>query len=203
MIKVPNMIMIGSAGRNTGKTELACKIIGRFKHKTDVYGIKVTTILQRAGQRDGQEALCPRGGKGCGVCTSLEGNYSITEENDCLQSVVGVAGKSGKDTARMAEAGAKKVYWLRVLKGHLKEGIEKILSSVDNNGLIVCESNSLRLIVEPGLFFITMEKLSGPVKASCSAVMDKADRIVMLNSRETEKCINHIQFKNSIVTLEE
>jgi hypothetical protein len=63
MRKLHNMLMIGSAGANVGKTELACAIIRRFCKSNPLIGIKVTTIQAKDGQ-------CPRGGVGCGVCRS-------------------------------------------------------------------------------------------------------------------------------------
>ena len=62
MIKLDGMLMIGSAGANVGKTELACALIKKISKSTDVIGIKVTTIRVKDGQ-------CPRGGNGCGVCS--------------------------------------------------------------------------------------------------------------------------------------
>ena len=107
MIKLDGMLMIGSAGTNLGKTELACELLRKFSKNHNITGIKVTTIKDKDGQ-------CPRGGEGCGVCSSLEGKFYITEEAD---------GSSGKDTARILQAGASRVFWIRVLRGHLAEAI--------------------------------------------------------------------------------
>ena len=137
MIEQPNMLMIGSAGRNIGKTELACRLIRKFNPRIDIVGIKVTAIQEKGGK-------CPRGGEGCGVCTSLQGNYCITEER---------SGPPGKDTTKLLEAGAEKVYRLCVLKDHLEEGFVALMESIGDRAISICESNSLRQIVEPGLFF--------------------------------------------------
>ena len=54
IFKLDGMLMIGSAGSNVGKTELACTILGKFGRSCDVIGIKVTTIkrgLLFAGRR--------------------------------------------------------------------------------------------------------------------------------------------------------
>ena len=75
MIKLDGMLMIGSAGANVGKTELACELIRKFGKSADIIGIKVTAIKEKDGQ-------CPRGGFGCGVCSSLEGDFCITEEKN-------------------------------------------------------------------------------------------------------------------------
>ena len=161
-----NLVIIGALGRNAGKTELACRIIHSLKQSQDVIALKVTTIKE-----DGES--CPRGGRGCGVCSSLKGNFELTEEVETLEN-------KDKDTIKMLRAGAKKVYWLRVLKSCLKEGIEHFLKEVgeDKNKIIVCESNSLRLVVEPGLFLVCRGSLNESPKTSCQEVLKYADRIV-------------------------
>ena len=50
MIKLDGMLMIGSAGTNVGKTELACALIRKFSKSKPIIGIKVTTIRAKDGQ---------------------------------------------------------------------------------------------------------------------------------------------------------
>ena len=168
MIIQPNMLMIGSTGRNIGKTELATRIIRKCAARTEVVGIKVTTVRERDGK-------CPHGGDGCGVCTSFAGNYHVTVVRD---------GPPDKDTTRLLAAGAGKVYWLRVLLERLAEGFAALMdavrdgSAVGDGAVMVCESNSLRTIVEPGLFLVVRGADTEDVKSSCGDVIAHADRIV-------------------------
>lgn len=60
MSKLNGMLMIGSAGANVGKTELACTLVSKFSKERDIIGIKVTTIKAKDGQ-------CPRCGRRCGA----------------------------------------------------------------------------------------------------------------------------------------
>ena len=122
MMKLDGMLMIGSAGANVGKTELACALIRKFSKGRPVIGIKVTTIKAKDGQ-------CPRGGQGCGVCSSLEGDFCITEEIDS---------DSDKDTARLLAAGANQVFWLRAMKTHLREGLTALLDIIGSDAVLVC-----------------------------------------------------------------
>jgi len=161
MIIRRNMLVLGSTGRNVGKTEFACRLITRYAATHAVVGIKITTIKERDGR-------CPRGGKGCGVCSSLQGNYCITEEHE---------GPANKDTVRMLSAGAHKVYWLRVLKEHLAEGIAELLDLIPVDALVIAESNSSRLVLKPGLFLVVRERGSTTVKASCQDVIHLADKV--------------------------
>jgi len=62
-----------------------------------IAALKVTTVTRNDG-------TCPRGGEGCGVCSSLKSDYLITEETDA---------DSSKDTCRMLAAGALSGLWAR------------------------------------------------------------------------------------------
>ena len=163
MFKLDGMLMIGSAGSNVGKTELACTLLRKFSKTSDIIGIKVTTIKDKDGQ-------CPRGGEGCGVCSSLEGLYCITEE---LNST------SDKDTARLLSAGASRVFWLRVLKEHLQQGTTALLDIIGTDSVSICESNSLRQVVEPGLFLMARNRNLNVWKSSARQVKKYADRIIV------------------------
>ena len=49
MVKLDGMLMIGSAGANVGKTELACAILREFSKKGKIVGIKVTAVQEKNG----------------------------------------------------------------------------------------------------------------------------------------------------------
>jgi molybdopterin-guanine dinucleotide biosynthesis protein A len=160
-VRLDNMLMIGSAGSNVGKTELACALIDKFS-TAEMVAIKVTAIRAKDGR-------CPRGGKGCGVCTSLHGNFIITQETRT---------DSHKDTSRLLAAGASRVYWLRVLQAHLREGLSALLDVIGPDTVIICESNSLRRIVKPGLFVMVQSPRQRAWKPSARSVRKYADLIV-------------------------
>ncbi len=162
MIQRPDFIIIGSTGRNTGKTEFACRLIERYAKTNKIYGVKVVTI-------DPDEGNCPRGGKGCGVCTSLKKNFEIIEENQILP---------GKDTSRMLAAGAIKVFMLKVNQHALEEGINAFIKLVPDDTLVVCESNSVRKVVDPGLFLVIKNVREKRIKESCAEVIDYADKVI-------------------------
>ncbi len=128
MVSKPNYLIIGSTGRNTGKTEFACRLIEKYSKTYPVVGVKVVSI-------DPDEGNCPRGGKGCGVCTSLKGNFEIFEEKEIDPT---------KDTSRMLLAGAEKVYFLKVDKHRLKEGLEALMFILFIEAMVLLESNSIR-----------------------------------------------------------
>lgn len=163
MIRWPGMLLVGGAGRNSGKTRLSCAVIRAFSPREALVGLKVTAITERDS--------CPRGNEdGCGVCTSLEQDFLITEEK---------GDPAGKDTSLMVEAGATRVFWLRVLREHLERGVQALQEQVGPGALCVCESNSLRQVVEPDLFIIARARGNEAMKPSARKVLHLAQRVVL------------------------
>ncbi|MBN1675848.1 MAG: NTP transferase domain-containing protein [Kiritimatiellae bacterium] len=187
MITLPNMLMIGSTGRNVGKTEFACSLLRRFGAAHGVIGLKVTTIREKDG-------TCPRGGKGCGVCSSLTGEYGITEENDP---------GSGKDTSRLLAAGAARVLWLRVMRDHLEEGMAALLAETGRDRPLICESNSLRAAVWPGLFLMARDPDETACKASAAAVRKYVDRMLLSDGKRFDIDLETINWDGARWTLRE
>jgi len=180
MFKLDGMLMIGSAGANVGKTELASALIKKFGKSTDVVGIKVTTIKAKDGQ-------CPRGGRGCGVCSSLDGDFCITEETNK---------SSGKDTGRLLAAGASRVFWLRVLKTHLEGCIKALLDIIGPDAVSICESNSLREMVEPGVFLMVKGPNVKVWKSSANEVIQYADKIIVSDGSSFDFDLDRIKLIN-------
>ena len=161
-----HMILIGATGRNSGKTTLALEIIQAFKMKFPIAAFKLITVRDR-------EDICPRGGKGCGICKGLKGCFDIKEEN----------GTGDKDTMLLKKAGAEKVWLLRAFKENVQEALEAALKLVPENALIICESNSARLAVKPACFIMIQSTATPCVKPTADAVMKYAD--VLLPQDET------------------
>ncbi len=161
MIKQTNLLMIGAAERNAGKTQFACEVLRRYAKTKPLVAIKVTPVA-------GPDDCCPRGAEGCGICQESTGRYVIAEEKS----------RDGeKDTSRLLVAGASKVLWLRSVRDSLGEGIEVVLRQIPAGTGIICESNSSRVVVEPALFLVLKHKDRASVKDSCRQVIHLADRI--------------------------
>lgn len=159
---LPTMILVGSTARHIGKTDLSTRLIGALRRRGKVIGVKVTTI------RDRREK-CPRGGDGCGVCSSVSGDFEVVEETDP---------NGEKDTSRLLRAGAARVFWLKVLRDALTEGFEALSARLDRDAVIVAESNSLRHVVKPGLFLMVKDRASEGIKPTAREVMPLVDLIV-------------------------
>jgi hypothetical protein len=172
----PEMLMIGATGRNTGKTELACQIIRTNAAQTPIAALKVTTVVRTDGS-------CPRGGTGCGVCSSLGEPWCVTREVDT---------DTDKDTSRLLESGAREAYWLRVRESALADGAAALVAHVPDGWVSVCESNSLRRVVEPGLFLQVQAAREPTVKTSARAVASLADRVVVSDGSAFDLALDRI-----------
>jgi molybdenum cofactor guanylyltransferase len=179
MIFMPGMLMIGAAGRKAGKTQFACGLIKKFSSQHSIIGIKVTSI-------DGGNKGCHRGATDCSVCARLEGAYEICEETDR---------QNDKDTGRMLASGADRVFWLRCEKTHLEQGMAAVLEIIGNDTVSICESNSLRAFVKPGVFVIVTGTGDICWKESARDVVRYADRIVSFDGKDFDFRDDMIQLK--------
>ncbi len=125
--KMSNLLLIAGNGRNVGKTYFACEIIKSLAQKTVVYGLKISSHFHPVS------------------------NDSILEQNDKF-TIAEETKRTRKDSSRMLQAGAKKVYFLMAPQTHLLEAfnhMSKLLPEV----ALVCESGGLHEFIQPGLFF--------------------------------------------------
>lgn len=167
MLSWPALLLLGATQRDCGKTHFACSLIERLSRSRPVLGLKVTVI------RD-EDSACPRGGAGCGVCGQLQLPYEL-----CREHLTG----TDKDTRRMLAAGASAVWWLRVRQDAVEEGIKALWTEVDPAWPVVCESNSLRRTLTPGLFLMIRDDRRAAEKATARAVMPLADLIVRTDGK--------------------
>jgi molybdopterin-guanine dinucleotide biosynthesis protein A len=161
--RLPGWLVVGAAGRNAGKTEFACAIIRTFQQVHPIVGVKFTAIS------DG-ESTCPRGRAGCGVCGALQGDFEISEER---------GENRGKDTARMLESGAERVFWVKCRRRRMHAALQALAPRLAPGTLVVAESNSLAQAVEPDLFLMVTNSRSSSVKPTAAEVMPLARRVVV------------------------
>lgn len=175
---VPQMLLIGAFGRNSGKTTLACRIIETWKTTALIYAVKIIGIEKANG-------ICHRGQAGCGICTSLKGCYELVEDKGEHPS---------KDTAQMLGAGAEKSFLLKSLKECMAEAFSSFLENVPAGAVIVAESNTLRKHVIPGAFvFASMEQPEeAAMKISAREVYEYADFIL-----RPEEALNILSLKKN------
>ncbi|MHC4656033.1 MAG: hypothetical protein ACYS91_13610 [Planctomycetota bacterium] len=110
---------------------------------------------------------------------------------------------SEKDTARLLAAGAKRVFWLRVMKQRLEEGLTTLLDIIGPDSVSICESNSLRQVVEPGLFLMVKGRDLKTWKSSARDVKKYADRIVVAGPRGFDSDLDRIKLMSGKWALQE
>jgi hypothetical protein len=130
MIAIPNLLIIAGTGTKSGKTSMACRIIRQF-HELEIIAIKITPHFHETTT---------------GLLTiSEKPGYAIYEETDR---------NSFKDTSRMLDAGAYKVFFAKVWDDRLFEVFSEIMKSIPAGSPVICESPVLRNYAEPGAFII-------------------------------------------------
>jgi len=167
MIQKKNLILIGGAGRNVGKTLFACRLIEREARLHGVIGLKITVIDPDDAPHSGRVEI--------ESYRIIDGPFRIIEES---------VPSDETDTGRMLEAGARRVFWLKVKRDRLTEGIEALLELIPGAACVVAEGTSARTALEPGVFIVIQTKKESAMKASCAAVLPLADRIALRDGRE-------------------
>jgi hypothetical protein len=137
---IPNLLLIAGTGTKSGKTTMACMIIGQFK-QLDVIAIKISPHFHET--TPGLKALYEEPG------------YAIYEETNT---------ETTKDTSRMLKAGAAKVYFAKVLDDRLLFVFNKIMDLIPEGAPVICESPSLRNFIEPGAFIIMSSETTNKLK---------------------------------------
>ncbi len=172
--------MVGATGPNTGKTEFVCRVIEKQRGRRPITGVKVAAV--KPGER------CQRGRDDCNICSHLEGDFEITRETDPGLS---------KDTSRMLAAGADKVFFLKVRSDALEKGLHEVLKLIPEDSMVACESNSLRKVMEPGLFIIIKNAGERSVKKSCADVIEYADKITEFDNSGRDFDPGRVHIKNN------
>ncbi len=167
MIKMDSMLLVGSTTKKTGKTRLACDIIRLFCKTKEITAIKITPADEPSLSQD---------------------DFSLTEEKNTTADT---------DSSRFLRAGAKKAFWLKVKKDSLQKGFDSVLKLISVDSIVVCESTSLRKIIEPGLFLIVKRNNETDLKPSAADVSQFADRIVNFDGENFNINLDEIKLEGS------
>ena len=132
----PDFLIISGNGRNTGKTSYACRVISKISSSFPITAIKVSPHFHP--DRNSSNIILS------------EENFMICRENEP---------DGNKDSSRMLQAGARKVYYIETTDGHLEKAMTVLLENIGVEGPVICESGGMRKLVEPSLFLLL--KLTG------------------------------------------
>jgi len=156
MLKLNQFIIVGGTGRNVGKTEFVCRLIERISQTNEVYALKVSAVFPDEVQFHGDHTM------------ERDKQYLFEETNS----------NTNKDTARMLQAGASRVFYLRAEDAGIEQGFNDFLEQLPDNIAVVCESNSLAKLVKPALHIILTQH-GKPIKERAKRQMETADLLVV------------------------
>jgi molybdopterin-guanine dinucleotide biosynthesis protein A len=95
----------------------------------------------------------------------------------------------------MLASGADRVFWLRCEKTRLEQGMAALLEIIGTDTVSICESNSLRTVVEPGVFVMVAGAGDACWKESAKNVVHYADRVVSFDGKQFDFRDDMIQLK--------
>lgn len=151
------VVAVGGHTRNIGKTTLAIQILSAMRH-LQWTAIKITQFGHN---------VCSANGEPCD-CSTGEHAIAISEERSTT---------SGKDTARMLQAGSARVLWVRTQQGSLHEAMPRIRKEIAAAGHVLLESNSVLRFLQPDLYVAVLEPSKPDFKASALRYLDRADAL--------------------------
>jgi len=149
LLKLPRLLLIAGTGRDSGKTMLACRIIGKFSNAHTIVAIKISP--HRYNIEPGGKILI----QNHHIC--------IHEENE--------AG-TGKDSSRMLAAGAKSSFIISATEDSLVKAIEYIINLISDDAFLICESGGLRKKLEPGLFLMVNRNKTSDMKPAMHELIE-------------------------------
>ncbi len=177
MKEIFGLLLIGGATRNVGKTTLVSKIIKKFSLKYDIISLKIKTIYKGDNFFHGNDKNPLK----------EEENYRIFEELN----------KAGdEDTSKMLKSGAKKVYKIKTYSENIMEAFEQVLRKIEDKSILLCESNSLKSVIEPDLFLIIKNKNSKDIKPSAFELQKYADEIIYTDGKNHDFDIDCLIIEN-------
>lgn len=127
MKNYPNILIVKGTGRNVGKTLSTCRIIENLADKNEVVAVKISPHFH---ELDSHQKFIYQ-----------SEDIVILEEKNITH----------KDSSRMLQAGAKKVFYVQTRNQFLPVVIDKVLKDIVPNQPVVIETGGLYDFIEPGL----------------------------------------------------
>lgn len=171
MVEIKSLLLVSGTQKNCGKTTLACEIIKKFAPIAAIIGIKITL-----------HPLSPE------ATNAAETPFSITEE--------AIAGNQ-TDTQRMLQAGAKKSFLISCNGNNFLEAFLQVYNEHCIDKLTVCETNTLRMHVKPGILALATSNCQKEIKPSAQYLLPFADfTITYQDMISTTNCLSEITIEN-------
>ena len=143
MEQFENLLLISGTSQNTGKTTLACEIIKAWNDKNYIVALKISPHFHTILPND--------------KIISDSCKFIVIEE---------IFTESGKDSARMLQAGAQKSYFIMSKDENVKDAFDFIVNILPSESMMVCESGGLAKYINSGLSLLLTRNHQTPKTAS-------------------------------------
>jgi Ni2+-binding GTPase involved in maturation of urease and hydrogenase len=166
-----NWLIVSGNGRDSGKTSLVCKLINQIKEDYPVTAIKISSHVHDPG-------------------TDL---HIIYNKNDSLIALER-SPKQGKDTARMKEAGAEKVFYVQTSSDeNLQDILERLIREIPPAHPVICESGGMIWQLKPGLFLV-VNREGREIADNKMNSIDNSDMLIDFNGSSFSKKTSGIKY---------
>ena len=155
------VVVVGGHSRNIGKTSVATSIIAATRELAWT-ALKITQYGHHICSTSGHECGC--------VVEDADHPFAITRENDS---------SSGTDTARLLQAGAREVYWVRTRSGDLEQAMPALHELLSEREHVLFESNSILRFVQPDIYLSVLQYDIEDFKLSSRLYLERADALVI------------------------
>lgn len=129
MNQYSNIVLIAGNGRNVGKTLFACRIINELSSRSEVYAVKISSHFHKLD--DAAEILFQ------------SDKFCIVEETLLTH----------KDSSRMLQAGATRVFYVQCKNQNLPQMFELLKPNLPDNKQIIIESGGLYNYINPRVLY--------------------------------------------------
>lgn len=174
-------ILVGGTGRNLGKTTLTEMLINHLSNFGPVAGIKISNI-----KPDGME---------------FHGIHEVkSDENFYIWEETSTSGN--KDSIRFLKAGAKRAFFIQTGDDFLQEAFQEMVQQLEGNQIVVCESNSLRNVMKPAVFFMIKGDDNATSKPYVEKFLTLADCVVKpMDLEQFENLAKSLVLKDNVIKL--
>lgn len=173
MKQMPNILLVAGTGRNIGKTVLACRVLAQLAKNNKPLGVKISPHFHPMEEK--QEYI------------HQSENVVIIEEKNITK----------KDSSRMLQAGANRVFYIQCKKENLKEALEQLAPLLNPQEPVVAESGGLYDLVEPGLLvYITGNEMKKKIQ-----IRPESKRITLHQNEVKDFKEENIHFANGKFTV--
>ncbi len=170
---VAQRLIIAGPSANAGKTALACAVVAAAPGSQ---ALKIT--------RFHRESHCPvhgvdeQGDDNCDGCDPVPAGYELVSDETILRT-------PGKDTDRLAIAGAKPVLWLRAAPHVFRYALAAAMQAFDPERPLVIEGNSAATLPDfHGKVVLVWPQRTRGVKASVLPALKRTDVLVLVEHED-------------------